>query len=78
MREPLAREASVFARPRKKGDGEDVFCVFCAIGDVGEGREKAGCDGERVPERSEFCDMLRAPIGTVRLLMLESDERGFH
>lgn len=55
-----------------------MFCVFCAIGDVGEGREKAGCDGERVPERSEFCDMLRAPMGTVRLLMLESDERGFH
>lgn len=81
LREPVAKEAKVLALPRKKGDDDVVFCVFCAfwaIGEVGEGREKAGCDGERVPERSEFCDMERAPIGTVRLLMLESEERGFH
>lgn len=78
LREPLAREANVLARPRKNGDDELVLWVFWAIGEAGDGREKAGCDGERVPERSEFCDMERAPMGTVRLLMLESEERGFH
>lgn len=77
----MAREANVFARPRKKGDEVGVFWVFWvfwAIGELGEGREKAGCDGESVPDRSEFCDMERAPIGTVRLLIFESEERGFH
>lgn len=52
--------------------------MFCAIGEAGDGRENAGCEGERVPERSEFCDMVRAPMGTVRLLRAESEERGFH
>ena len=78
MREPLASEANVLARPRKKGDEEWVFCVFWEIGDTGDGREEAGCGGDRAPERSEFCDMVRAPIGTVRLLRFESDDRGFH
>lgn len=73
FREPLASEASVFARPRKNGVDE-----FAAIGDVGDGSEKAGCEGDSVPERSEFWDMLRDPIGTVRLLRLGSELRGFH
>lgn len=55
-----------------------MLWVFWAIGEVGEGREKAGCDGESAPDRSEFWDMERAPMGTVRLLTFESEERGFH
>jgi hypothetical protein len=49
FREPVASEASVFARPRKNGVDE-----LAAMGDVGEGREKAGCEGDRLAERSEF------------------------
>jgi hypothetical protein len=45
---------------------------------VGEGSEKAGWDGDRLLERSEFWDMLRDPIGTVSLLRLGSELRGFH
>lgn len=48
LREPVAREASVLARPRKKGDEVELF----AIGDVGEGRENVGCEGDRPPARS--------------------------
>lgn len=74
LREPVASEASVFARPRKNGDDDELE----AIGEVGEGSEKAGCDGDRLVERSEFWDMLRDPIGTVRLLRFGSELRGFH
>jgi hypothetical protein len=74
LREPVASEASVFARPRKNGDDDELV----AIGDVGDGRENAGCDGDRLLERSEFWDMLRDPIGTVRLLRFGSELRGFH
>lgn len=59
LREPDAKDARVFARPRKNGD-ED------AIGEAGEGSENVGCDGDRLPERSELADMERDPIGTVR------------
>lgn len=44
MREPEASEARVFARPRKNGEDKE----FAAMGDVGDGREKAGCEGDRV------------------------------
>ena len=66
LREPVAREASVLARPRKNGEEEELF----AIGDAGEGREKVGFEGERPPPR--------APMGTVSLLRLGSELRGFH
>lgn len=66
--------ASVFARPRKNGDDD----VGADMGEVGEGSEKAGCDGDRLAERSEFCDMEREVMGTVRLLMLAFWSRGFH
>jgi hypothetical protein len=39
----VASEASVFARPRKKGDEDELF----EMGEAGDGREKVGCDGER-------------------------------
>ena len=48
LREPVAREARVLARPRKKGDEEELF----EIGDVGEGREKVGCEGDKLLARS--------------------------
>ena len=61
------------ARPRKKGDDDgDV-----AIGEVGEGREKAGCDGDRLADLSEFWERDRDEMGTVTLLMLELELRGF-
>lgn len=62
------------ARPRKKGDEDELF----VIGEAGEGSEKVGCDGDRVEERSEFCDMERELIGTVSLLRLGSELRGPH
>ncbi len=62
LREPVVRAASVFALPRKKGDDDGD----AAIGEVGEGSEKAGCDGDRFIDRSEFCDMDREEMGTVR------------
>lgn len=74
LREPVAREASVLARPRKNGEEEELF----AIGDAGEGREKVGFEGERPPPRSGSWDMDRAPMGTVSLLRLGSELRGFH
>lgn len=74
FREPVASEARVFARPRKNGDDDELK----AIGEVGEGSEKAGCDGDRFPERSEFWDKLRDPMGTVRLLRFGSELRGPH
>jgi hypothetical protein len=74
LREPEASEARVLARPRKNGVDDELE----AMGEVGDGSEKAGCDGERLLERSEFCDMLRDPIGTVRLLRFGSELRGFH
>jgi len=66
LREPVVSAARVFARPRKKGDEEEG----ADMGDVGDGSEKAGCDGDRFVERSEVCDMERPPMGIVRLLML--------
>lgn len=48
------------------------------MGDVGDGSEKAGCDAVRFAERSEVCDMVRPPIGTVRLFMFWFELRGFH
>lgn len=49
------------ARPRKNGEEELLF----VMGEVGDGREKVGCEGDKVEERSEFWDMERLPIGTV-------------
>ena len=49
--EEVVNEASVFDRGRK-GD-ED--CV-ADVGELGEGRENAGCDGERVAEVSDAAD----------------------
>jgi hypothetical protein len=69
----VAREARVFARPRKNGDEEELL----AMGEVGEGSEKAGCDGDKLLDLSEFCDMEREPIGRVRLLRFGSELRGF-
>lgn len=57
--------ASVLALPRKNVVEEGEL----AIGDVGEGREKAGCEAVRFAERSDACDKVRPPIGIVRLLM---------
>jgi hypothetical protein len=74
FREPVASEARVLARPRKNGEDDELE----AIGDVGEGRESAGCAGDRLVERSEFWDMLREPIGTVSFLRFGSELRGFH
>jgi len=74
LREPVASDASVFARPRKNGVEDEV----CSIGDVGEGREKVGCDGERPPVRSGSWDMDREPMGTVSLFRFGSEPRGFH
>jgi hypothetical protein len=48
LREPVAREARVFARPRKNGEDDELL----AIGEAGEGREKVGCDAERLPAGS--------------------------
>lgn len=69
----MAREARVFARPRKKGVDDEL----AASGDVGDGSEKAGCEGDKLLERSEFWDMLREPMGTVSLLRFGSELRGF-
>jgi hypothetical protein len=67
----VVNEARVFARLRKNGeDGE------AAIGEEGGGRENAGCDGERFIDLSDVADCDRAVIGTVRWLMLISDDRG--
>lgn len=49
FREPVASEARVLARPRKNGDDDELV----AMGDVGEGSENAGCEGDRLLERSE-------------------------
>jgi hypothetical protein len=48
LREPVAREASVLARLRKKGEEGEVL----DIGDPDEGREKVGCEGDKPPARS--------------------------
>lgn len=74
LRDPVARDARVLARLRKNGDEDE----WLAIGDVGEGNEKAGWDAERLLERSEVWDMDREPMGTVSLFRLGSELRGFH
>jgi hypothetical protein len=48
------------------------------MGELGEGSEKAGCEGERFIDRSEFCEREREVMGTVRLLMFVFEARGFH
>lgn len=48
-----------------------------AIGDVGEGRENAGWEGERLADRSELEDGERDVIGTVRFFMFELEDFGF-
>jgi hypothetical protein len=50
FREPVASDARVFARPRKNGEEDELV----AMGDVGEGSEKAGCEGDRLLDWSEF------------------------
>lgn len=67
----MVKEASVFARLLKNGeDGE------AAIGDEGGGKENAGCVGDRFIDLSELADCDRVVMGTVRWLMLRSDDRG--
>lgn len=73
LRDPVARDARVFARPRKNGDEVELL----VIGEEGEGSEKVGSDGDKL-DLSEFWDMEREPIGTVRLFKLGSEVRGFH
>jgi hypothetical protein len=51
--EEVVSEANVFDRGRK---GEEGGAGGGGAGDVGEGRENAGCDGERVAEVSEAFD----------------------
>jgi hypothetical protein len=60
LREPVVSAARVLARPRKNGEEE----AGAEIGDVGEGSEKAGCDGEivdvvvgasRIPLCAQIC-----------------------
>lgn len=67
----MVSEARVLARLLKNGDDGEP-----AIGEVGGGSEKAGCEGERFDDRSDCADMDRDVIGTVRWLMLRLDERG--
>lgn len=62
--EEVVREAKVLDLGRKG----DVDCA--AAGEVGEGTEKAGCDGERVPETSEEAESDLPPMGTMRLCIL--------
>jgi len=57
----VVSEASVFARLRKKGEEGEL-----AMGEVGGGSEKAGCEGERLADLSDCADMERDVIGTVR------------
>lgn len=51
--EEIVSEANVFDRGRK---GEEDGAGGEVAGDVGEGSENAGCDGERVAEVSEAFD----------------------
>lgn len=74
LREPVAREARVLARLRKKGEEGD----WLDIGDVGEGREEPGCEGDRPLPRSGSWDMDREPMGTVSWFRFGSELRGFH
>jgi hypothetical protein len=60
--EDVVRAANVLARPRKNGEDD----VEAAIGELGEGSEKAGCDGERFIDLSELDDCDLEVIGTVR------------
>lgn len=59
--EEVVSEANVFDRGLK-GDEE---CVG-EVGELGEERENAGCDGERVAEVSEAADCDRPEMGTIR------------
>lgn len=63
FREDVVSAANVFARPRKKG--EDAEAGGDPIGEDGDGREKAGCVGERF-EWSELYEGDREEMGTVR------------
>ena len=68
--EDVVNAANVFARPLKNGE-ED------GDGEVSEGRENAGCDGERFVDLSELDDSDLEVIGNVRLLIFEFDDRAF-
>jgi len=65
--------AKVFARPRKNG-GVPEFGGD-PNGDVGDGRENAGCDGDKF-EWSEWYEGDREEMGTVRWLMFVSEDLG--
>ena len=71
--EDVVKAANVFARPLKNGDEDGD----APIGEGGEGRENAGCDGERFVDISELDDGDLEVIGNVRLLIFEFDDRGF-
>jgi hypothetical protein len=62
--EEVVKDARVLARVRNKG----VFGEFEVSGEVGEGSENVGFDGEGFEEASELKDCDRELIGTVRSL----------
>ena len=70
--DPVAREASVLARPRKSCAVDDVGLV----GEAGPELEKAGCDAERLADVLDSYDWDLEDIGTVRLFTLKSDALG--
>ncbi len=59
-------DAKVFARPRKRGDDVDGD----PNGELGEGREKAGCKGDRLGE--EVLEGEFELIGTLKVLRFAS------
>ncbi len=61
----LAREATVLARGRWKGNDECADEV--GAGEAGDWLEKAGWEGERVVEASEAAEGDLEDIGTVKL-----------
>ena len=50
--EDVVNEARVLARPRKRAEAD---CGE-ASGEVGEGKENAGCEGDRFEDESELYD----------------------
>jgi hypothetical protein len=59
FREEVVSAASVLARPRKKGG--EAGEAGDPMGETGDGKEKAGCEGD-----SELYEGDREDIGTVR------------
>jgi hypothetical protein len=64
--EEVVREARVLDLGR---NGEEL-CTTGGAGEVGDGTENAGCEGERVVEVSEEADSDLPAIGTIRFCKL--------